>query len=134
MPYPHWTPAERDCDDPCTCSALARSRTDCPHRGPMCPAPWPSDATGAETMATCHGSTTCDGGRGGNAGRDGLGANKPEPLKSDLNIVFTGSPGPGNECVFVEAEDKNGRSLNAGEWCTRPDGLVELRIALPVKS
>jgi hypothetical protein len=46
-----------------------------------------------------------------------------------MNIVFTGFPGPGNECVFVEVEDDAGKSIRAGEWRQRADGLVELHIA-----
>lgn len=47
---------------------------------------------------------------------------------SNLHIVFTGFPGPGNECVFVEVENDAGKSISAGEWKNRPDGLVELVI------
>lgn len=45
---------------------------------------------------------------------------------SELHLVFEDFPGPGNECVFVEAEDKYGRSVNCGEWRKREDGHVEL--------
>ena len=49
-----------------------------------------------------------------------------------LHFVCTDFPGPGNECVFVECEDGTGRSINAGEWVRRPDGLVALVVtALP---
>jgi hypothetical protein len=44
-----------------------------------------------------------------------------------VDIVFTGRPGPGNECVFVEVE-RDGRSIRYGEWIDRPDGLAALRI------
>lgn len=58
---------------------------------------------------------------------------------SNLHIVFTGFPGPGNECVFVEVENDAGKSISAGEWKNRPDGLVELVIpaalsAIPAQS
>lgn len=49
-----------------------------------------------------------------------------------LHFVCTDFPGPGDECVFVECEDDTGRSINAGEWRRRTDGLVELVVtALP---
>ena len=48
---------------------------------------------------------------------------------ADLHIVFTGFPGPANECVFVEVETPDGKSINAGEWRQREDGLVELVLA-----
>lgn len=44
-----------------------------------------------------------------------------------LDIVFTARPGPGNECVFVEVE-RDGHSVQVGEWVERPDGLVALRL------
>ena len=51
---------------------------------------------------------------------------------SELRLVFTALPGPGDECVFVEAEDASGRSIKCGEWRERDDGLVELVVtALP---
>lgn len=46
----------------------------------------------------------------------------------ELHLVFTAFPRPGGECVFVETEDANGRSVNCGEWRQRADGLVELVI------
>jgi hypothetical protein len=48
-------------------------------------------------------------------------------MTGPLDIVFTAPPGPGNECVFVECE-RDGRSITIGEWITRDDGLVALRI------
>ena len=48
-----------------------------------------------------------------------------------LHFVCTDFPGPGNECVFVECEDGTGRSINAGEWVRRPDGLVALVVGRP---
>ena len=48
-----------------------------------------------------------------------------------LHFVCTDFPGPGNECVFVECEDGTGRSINAGEWVRRPDGLVALVTRVP---
>ena len=32
----------------------------------------------------------------------------------ELRLVFQEMPGPGEECVLVEAEDANGRSVNGG--------------------
>lgn len=46
----------------------------------------------------------------------------------ELRLVFTAFPGPHGEAQFVEAEDSTGRSVNAGQWHQRSDGLVELRI------
>jgi hypothetical protein len=54
-------------------------------------------------------------------------------MSAALHIVFTAAPGPGRECVFVEVETPDGKSINAGEWIDRADGLVELVIAFPVK-
>lgn len=48
----------------------------------------------------------------------------------ELHLVFEDFPGPGKECVFVEAEDKYGRSVNCGEWRKRDDGYVELVITI----
>ena len=45
-----------------------------------------------------------------------------------INIVFTGMPGPGDGCVFVEVEDNNGKSISVGKWRERVDGFVELHI------
>lgn len=42
-----------------------------------------------------------------------------------LRFVFDRFPCP-EGARFVEVEDENGRSLNAGEWRSRDDGLVEL--------
>lgn len=30
--------------------------------------------------------------------------------------------------TFVEVEDENGKSFGAGEWISRADGLIELRL------
>lgn len=35
-----------------------------------------------------------------------------------------------NGCIFIECEDENGNSINAGEWRLRGDGLVELVVSL----
>lgn len=44
-----------------------------------------------------------------------------------IDIVFDGPPGP--QCGrLVEVEDRNGRSVSAGEWLQRPDGYWVLRI------
>jgi hypothetical protein len=47
-------------------------------------------------------------------------------MPSELHVVFTNFPGPENECVFVEVEDAQGKSLNLGEWRRRADGYVDL--------
>jgi hypothetical protein len=45
-----------------------------------------------------------------------------------LHIVFDGSPGH-ESGRFVECETPDGKSVNAGKWHERSDGLWELRIA-----
>ncbi|HQT89101.1 MAG TPA: hypothetical protein PK677_11190 [Acidiphilium sp.] len=45
----------------------------------------------------------------------------------ETRIVFDGPPGP-KSGRFVEVEDANGTSFNAGEWHERSDGLWELRL------
>jgi hypothetical protein len=50
------------------------------------------------------------------------------PSVTELHIVFDGPPGP-EAGRFVECETPDGRSINAGEWHERGDGLWELRIA-----
>lgn len=50
-----------------------------------------------------------------------------ELMQSHLDIVFTAPPGPANECVFVEVE-RDGYSLNVGQWLDHPDGYATLRI------
>lgn len=45
-----------------------------------------------------------------------------------VDFVCEKSPGPSNECVFVELEDETGRSIKLGEWVKRPDGFHALRI------
>jgi hypothetical protein len=45
-----------------------------------------------------------------------------------IDIVFTAPPGPGDECVFVEAENTRGESIRVGEWVERTDGFWALRI------
>ena len=55
------------------------------------------------------------------------------------HIVFDGPPAPDGP-RFIEVETPDGKSINAGEWHCRPDGLWELRIdtrapeAKPVES
>jgi hypothetical protein len=50
-----------------------------------------------------------------------------------INIIFDGPPGP-EAGRFVEVETDDGKSINAGQWSQRPDGLWALRIiALPSK-
>jgi len=50
-------------------------------------------------------------------------------IPAPIDIVFTGPPGPGNECVFVEVEQA-GRSISTGKmsWIDRQDGTVALRL------
>ena len=57
-------------------------------------------------------------------------ASDPSPC-SAINIVFDGPPGP-EAGRFVEVETDDGKSINAGEWIKRPDGLWALRI-VPAK-
>jgi hypothetical protein len=54
--------------------------------------------------------------------------------KQPLNIIFTGPPGPGNDCVFVEVETDDGRSVKAGEWSQRQDGHWALRLSNSITS
>ena len=49
-----------------------------------------------------------------------------------LHIVFDGPPSH-ESGRFVECETSDGRSINAGEWHERPDGLWELRIPSAVQ-
>lgn len=44
-----------------------------------------------------------------------------------LNVIFDGPPSH-ESGRFVEAETDDGRSINAGQWTKRPDGLWALRI------
>lgn len=44
-----------------------------------------------------------------------------------INVVFDGPPSH-ESGRFVEVETDDGRSINAGEWSERPDGLWSLRI------
>lgn len=44
-----------------------------------------------------------------------------------IDVVFDGPPGPVSG-RFVEAEDATGKSINAGEWIDRGNGLYALRI------
>lgn len=45
-----------------------------------------------------------------------------------IDIVFDGPPSH-ESGRFVEVEDENGKSINAGEWIDRGNGLWALRIA-----
>ena len=45
----------------------------------------------------------------------------------EIRIIFDGPPSH-RSGRFVEVEDAEGRSINAGEWRQREDGLWELRI------
>lgn len=59
-------------------------------------------------------------------------AARETPIRRELHIVCDSLPGP-NSCIFIEAEDDAGRSVNCGEWRTRADGLAELVITdLPI--
>jgi hypothetical protein len=49
--------------------------------------------------------------------------------KQPLNIIFTGPPGPGNDCVFIDVETDDGRSVRVGEWSQRQDGHWALRLS-----
>jgi len=44
-----------------------------------------------------------------------------------INIIFDGPPGH-DSGMFVEVETDDGKSINAGEWIEREDGLWSLRI------
>ena len=44
-----------------------------------------------------------------------------------IDIVFDGLPGPEGP-RFVEVENDEGASINAGEWIEREDGFAALRI------
>ncbi|MCC6970453.1 MAG: hypothetical protein IT434_09550 [Phycisphaerales bacterium] len=57
---------------------------------------------------------------------------EPVTAPAYLDVVFDGPPGhePGR---FVEVEDPDGRSVNAGEWIDRGDGLWALRIPRPTR-
>lgn len=54
-------------------------------------------------------------------------------MGNELRFVCREMPGPGEGCVFVECEDANGNSVNAGEWRQRADGLAELVVKLPAE-
>ena len=44
-----------------------------------------------------------------------------------IQILFDGPPGP-NPGQFVEVENDQGKSINAGQWVERDDGLWALQI------
>jgi hypothetical protein len=48
-------------------------------------------------------------------------------INTKIDVVFDGPPGP-ESGRFVEVEDMQGHSINAGEWIDRGDGLWVLRI------
>lgn len=60
------------------------------------------------------------------AAADALGADEPRYI----DVVFDGPPSH-ESGRFVEVEDPSGRSVNAGEWIDRGDGLWALRIMMP---
>jgi len=54
-------------------------------------------------------------------------------MDQPINIIFDGPPNP-NAGRFVEVETDDGKSITAGEWREREDGLWALRITqLPPK-
>jgi len=52
---------------------------------------------------------------------------KEEFMQQPINIIFDGPPGHDAGC-FVEVETDDGKSVNAGKWIERDDGLWALRI------
>jgi hypothetical protein len=44
-----------------------------------------------------------------------------------IDIVCTNLPGPGDDCVFIEAENSDGEAVRLGEWVQRDDGTFALR-------
>lgn len=48
-------------------------------------------------------------------------------MAEPIHIVFDGPPGPDGG-RFVEVETPDGKSIHAGEWTQRPDGLWALVI------
>jgi len=51
-----------------------------------------------------------------------------EPMPEYIDIVFDGPPGP-EAPRFVEVENREGASIEVGEWVPRPGGHWALRIA-----
>lgn len=62
----------------------------------------------------------------------------------DVEPLFTSQPAPvavlhfvcdripdQNGCTFIECENSEGSSINAGEWVVRPDGLAQLVVLRP---
>jgi len=45
----------------------------------------------------------------------------------EIRFVCRDFPGGGDECVFIEIENEEGKSVKAGEWRKRDDGFVESR-------
>lgn len=56
----------------------------------------------------------------------------PEPAREFVDVVFDGPPSH-ESGRFVETEDPQGCSFNAGEWIDRKDGYWALRIPLAPK-
>ena len=48
-------------------------------------------------------------------------------MQQPINIIFDGPPGH-DSGFFVEVETDDGKSVNAGKWIERDDGLWALRI------
>ncbi len=48
-------------------------------------------------------------------------------MSAYIDIVFDGLPGPEGP-RFIEVENDQGASINAGEWIERDDGFAALRI------
>ena len=57
-------------------------------------------------------------------------AAQDEAAAESLHFIFDKMPGP-EGAMFIECEDANGKSVNAGEWRMRADGLAELVISQP---
>lgn len=53
-------------------------------------------------------------------------------MSQTIHIVFDGPPGPEGP-RFIEVETPDGKSIRAGEWAQRSDGLFELRVTFPIQ-
>jgi len=53
-------------------------------------------------------------------------------MTSEYHILFDGPPGH-EAGRFVEVNDASGKSIHAGEWVERADGLWELVITVPTQ-
>lgn len=50
-------------------------------------------------------------------------------MENYIDVLFDGPPGP-ESGRFVEVNDPEGKSINAGDWIQREDGLWALRIVI----